>query len=179
MEQLPHEIVDTSLEYEERQYVAAWWANTALTATGQLINHVTKGLARLKRYREGFNATQENIPEKAPVLLRIECDSEDVDKNRFVLYQYIAEGDTSEPPSPSDDSVNVERWQAFGAFVRSFEKLEEDDDFIAEARNLRAFLSEFHVCSYYHDDYYYLVNYDGADNLWKEKNEIWFIKQDD
>jgi len=181
MEELVHESLDTTLEYEERHYGDTWWAKTTLTVTGQLdlIHHVTEGLARLKRYREGLNQKQENIAEKLPVLLRVQCDGDDCEQNRFVLYQYIGDGSNADPPNSTVDSVNVEKWTAFEAFVRPFEHLEEDDNFISEARNLRAFLAEFHVGCYYYDDFYYLANYDGVENLWKQRNEIWFIKQTD
>ena len=61
-------------------------------------------------------------PAKAPTAIRIqtECDPDDPEDSRFILYQYLGDETCTQPPIPGDSMVTVEKWPPFGAYVRYY-----------------------------------------------------------
>jgi len=166
-------VVESTPEYEVRQYVATQWVSTQ--KSGAEFEEASRQMFwPLFKYIKGANGNNQSIDMTAPVVTWIspmQDGSMSGMTNNFNMSFFITPEMTS-PPSPRDARVYLQSHGAGTVYIRAFGGYASKEDIMQHAVTLKESLPATYE---YYTSFYYVAQYDSPFRFLNRHNEIWFI----
>lgn len=167
-------VVETTSDYEVRQYSAGKWASTVIEGYGY-DKAVKTAFWRLFKYIGGANDQKQKIKMTAPVRVTVQPSDGPYCKSNFTISFFVPEKYQMQPPTPSAEDVFIEDSEAFTAYVASYGGWNSEEKVVKHASELFELLNKQGV--EVESDKYYTAGYDSPFRLMNRHNEIWLIKR--
>ena len=163
-------------KYEVRKYEAgAVWAKTLVTGFSDYDSAVNVGFMKLFHYISGENKENEKVPMAAPVRVTITPGQGPTCSSNFTVAFFVPFAFEKNPATPLDDTITIERDEAFEVYVKSFGGRAKGDDILQQAGELVQALKDdgIHVDS---QSSFASAGYDSPFRLLDRHNEVWVHK---
>lgn len=160
-------------KYEVRKYEAgAVWAKTLVTGFSDYDSAVNVGFMKLFHYISGENKENEKVPMAAPVRVTITPGQGPTCSSNFTVAFFVPFAFEKNPATPLDDTITIERDEAFEVYVKSFGGRAKGDDILQQAGELVQALKDdgIHVDS---QSSFASAGYDSPFRLLDRHNEVW------
>uniref|UniRef100_A0ABM5FF93 Heme-binding protein 2-like n=1 Tax=Pogona vitticeps TaxID=103695 RepID=A0ABM5FF93_9SAUR len=168
---LPYTVLCHGDGYQARRYPASSWVGTRFNSS-DYTPALFRGFWRLFRYIQGANERQVKIPMTAPVLARVEDGQEGQGIN---VYFMLPEAFQEDPPTPTDQTVYLERFPPQEVYVRFFGGWMTDWTLQVQLRSLDAKLQEAGRAT--QAGLYYTAGFNSPWEVVGRRNEVWRIAQ--
>nr|CAH8864518.1 unnamed protein product [Trichobilharzia regenti] len=156
---------------ELRHYDSLLWICTA-NSCNSMDKAKSECFWKLFKYIGGKNAENVKVPMTAPVTIESIPDNESAMQRRFVMGFYIPEAFKSNPPSPTDNQVFIERRPSMDVYCLTYDGFSNNDKVFKNARKLGETLDQLGLK--YTPDPFYFAGYDSPFKFIHRRNEIWF-----
>ncbi|XP_040285147.1 heme-binding protein 2 [Bufo bufo] len=165
--------IETSTDYEIRQYEPAKWVNTKVTSMKDWDSAISTGFMRLFNYIQGNNEKKVKVEMTAPVTTYVEPGAGPACESTITISFYIPPENQDDPPTPSESNVFVTERPETTVYVRSFA------GFTNGAKNQEQML-KLSEClkrdgKVFDENNFYTAGYDSPFKLLNRHNEVWLI----
>ncbi|KAK6186827.1 hypothetical protein SNE40_006097 [Patella caerulea] len=159
-------------KYEKRSYPTTHWVSTQLTGIDFTQAQRTMFM-RLFHYISGNNSKGEKIAMTVPVITRLIPGAGPACESNFTMSFYLA-NKVTDPPTPSDPTVKVTKFEPFDAYVKSFSGyMITASQWVKRARQLATDLNG--SGENYNNKYFYTAGYDNPLTVLLRHNEVWYM----
>ncbi|XP_062978551.1 heme-binding protein 2-like [Elgaria multicarinata webbii] len=159
--------------YEARLYPASTWVGTRVNGSAYLPS-VVKSFWRLFHYIQGRNQLKVHIPMTSPVLTRVK---DEPGSQEFEVYFMVPRAFQELPPTPTEDTVFLERFPELRIYARYFGGWLTDENRKTQLHYLDGKLS--HDGRATQAGQHFTAGYNSPMELFKRRNEVWRLADGD
>ncbi|XP_062442639.1 heme-binding protein 1 [Rhea pennata] len=159
--------------YEERACEGGTFATVEVT--GKPFDEASKeAVLKLLKYVGGTNDKGVGMGMTAPVSITAFPAEDGSLQQKVKVFLRIPSQFQATPPSPSDDSIKIEKRQEMTIYSTQFGGYAKEADYVNYAAKLKSALGTEAV---YRKDFYFCNGYDPPMKPYWRRNEVWFVKE--